>query len=985
MRALMKYFLFLFLFPLLSLLAFSQFIYYPYYGKNKVLYSKFNWQHYSTDHFNIYYYTHNTQDLKNIAELSESAYQRISNKLKYQLPKKIPIIYYITHTDFEQTNIYPGPVPEGALAFAESVLYRIVLNGDLPLDKLQDLVEHELTHIFEYFILYGTQAGPIYDVRQPPLWVMEGFAEYNTESWAPISLMILRDAVFNDRMPQLTSSGNLVTQYPSLRDPGYDFGHAIYEFIEHKHGETGIRQLWMSLKHTPLMGKKDPINRTFSYKPKEFNYEFKKYLRQRFKDFLTRENPENYSFPLGPEFPANPYFFVFSHALSPSGDIVAVLTYNARDYDIDLLLISTKDGSVINNLTKGYTLKYEQIKFEIDPSAGREIAWSSDGDRIAFFARQGRKHPLFIINALNGKIIKKIKIPIDQPSGPWFFPNKNELVFAGFQGGVRDIFSINLETEKITNLTQDDLYEKAPCVSPDGKMVAYTIRIDTYDKLFLSPAHNLKQKTQLTFGRGNTIAPQFSPDSKLLYFSGDMRGAFNLYSLHLESGKLVRYTDVRTGNFFPSPLPHDSKTIIFSSFNKGAFQLFKARFEGEEEKSVHFEEKSDDETYKKFEPIVTLDINEEKISPYKGLSELYITSRPPVDAIVSTDGSIYGGSALSFSDLMGDHTFYFMAYQVRSFRSYYLAYINQRRRFQYMVNAYQYTLFYYPQYAYWDPSLYSYLSYRDAIATRKISGINLSTYYPLSKYVRFQAGLFFQRYEEEFLDPFVRQSTHMPGRSYNMLWNGNWLVSSFSIVGETTRFKLYGPASGNTFNITFFQSIPLAASFFRNTNFQLDLRQYFYLGSDIILAFRFEGFASMGKNPYIFYWGGNNQVRSTYYLNIIGNMGWFGNIELRVPLVNSASTIIGNIGPVRGVFFFDITQSKLKGYPAGFPFWDEQLNKIVWADAIGSYGYGFEFFFLGIPIHLDFTRMLEFVEITRFLEAKSIGKFQLKFWVGYDF
>lgn len=982
MKAYIKFLFFLlfFTFSVSSILA--QFIYFPYYGKNKVLYSKFNWSHYETEHFDIYYYTETIEDLKNLAQMAESAYQRISDELKHQLPKKIPVIYYSTHTDFEQTNIYPGQIPEGALAFAESVLHRVVLNGDLPLDVLQDLVEHELTHIFEYSLIYGSQAGPIYDVRQPPLWVFEGYAEYNTQTWSPMSSMVLRDAVFNDRIPELTQSGALFSKYPWFRDPNYDIGHAIYDFIEAKHGKSGIRQLWHSLKYSTLMGRKDPLNKAFKYKTKEFNYEFKKYLRNRFHNFLTRENPENYSIPLGPEFPSNPYFFAFSHVPSPSGDIVAVLTLNSKDYDIDIILISTKDGSVIKNLTRGYTLKYEHIRYDIDPSYGKEISWSSDGDRIAFFARQGHKHSLYIINALSGKILKKIKMSVDQPSSPCFFPREEELLFTGFHKGVRDIFKINLSTEKILNLTKDDLFEKAPTISPDGNNVAYSIRIDTYDKLFLSPLNNLKKKTQIIFGRGNTIAPQFSSDSKEIYFSGDMRGAFNIYSLNLESGELKRYTDVRTGNFFPSPLPNDSKKIIFSSFNKGAFQIFKGELEGEVEKTINFREVGEDETFKRFEPIITLEINEEKLKPLKGMGKLYLTSRPPVDAIISTDGSLYGGSALSFSDLLGDHTFYFMAYQVRSFRSYFAAYLNQKRRFQYMVSGYQYTLFYYPPYAYYDPTLYNYLSYRDAIATRKITGVNFITYYPFSKYYRFQASLSFQRFEEVFLNPYVRSSAQQPGNYYGG-WNGNWLLASVYLTGETTRFKYYGPAAGNTFNISFGQSIPVSNGFFQNTNVNVDLRQYVNFGSDMLFAFRFEGFGSWGRNPYIFYFGGNNQVRSSYYLNIIANEGWYANAEFRFPLINAASTIIGQIGPVRGVLFFDISRSRFKPYPAKFYTYTEDDIRV--SEAIGSYGYGFEFFFLGIPIHLEFVKRLEFPKISRPFDYETYGKFQAKFWIGFDF
>lgn len=975
-----KRFLFLLFSVLWAQLSFAQFIYYPYYGKNKVLYEKFDWNHYQTTHFDIYYYVEDIQLLKNVAEMAESAYQRISQELKHQLSATVPLIYYRTSTDFEQTNLFQ--LPEGVLGVAEPILYRVVIQGDMTLDEIQDLIEHEITHIFEYDLLWGSPGAALYSVSQPPGWIMEGFAEYNTQIWSSWSSLIVRDAVLNDRIPELSASGHLFSRYPLPRSPDYDFGHAIYDFMESKYGKNGIREFWQSMKNSPLLGRRNPFKRAFNQKPREFNHELKKYLRQRFKGFLLRENPEDYSLPIGPEFPLNPYYFSFSHTISPSGDVVAALTANIKDGDLDIILISTKDGSVIKNITKGYTLQYEHIKYEIDPSKGSDISWSSDGDRIAFFARAGQKHSLFIIDALTGKTQRKIKIPFDQPASPCFFPNGEEILFTAFHNGIHDVFKLNLSTEKILNLTEDDLFEKALAISPDGKHAAYTIRIDTYDKLFLSPINNLKKKTQLTSGRGNTITPHFTPDGKELFFSSDMRDAFNIYSLNLETGELKRYTDVRTGNFLPIPLPNDPKTIVFSSFNKGAFQIFKGELEGEAEKKITFAEINADEKFKRFEPILSIEINKEKIKPYGGIGKLYLASRPPVDTIVSSDGSIYGGSAMSFSDLLADHTFYLTAYQVRSFRSYYVAYLNQKRRLQYMASAFQYTLFYYPEYAYYDPSFYQLLSYRDATAVRKITGINISSYYPFNRYFRLEAGLGFFRYEEEFYNPFVNEILFSRGSSYDQFWNGNLLSASFSLVGETTRFNYYGPSSGNTFRFSLSQSLPvLSSSFLQNTIVEADLRQYINIGSDFLFALRFEGFASRGKNPYVFYFGGNNQVRSANYYNIIANEGWFANLEFRFPLVNSASTLIGQIGPVRGTFFFDIARAKIKGFPAKIFIWE--LN--VWADAIGSYGYGFEFFFLGLPIHLEFVKMLEFPDISRPWDINVVGKFETKFWIGFDF
>ena len=964
--------------------SYAQFILYPYYGKNKVLYEKFDWNHYTTDHFDIYYYVGDLRILKNVAEMAESAYKKISANIKHELSATVPLIYYRTSTDFEQTNLFQ--VPEGVLGAAEPVLYRIIIQGDMALDEIQDLLEHELTHIFEYDLLWGQPGGALYSLAQPPGWILEGFAEYNTEVWSYWSSLIVRDAVLNDRVPELTDSGHLFSRYPYPRPPDYDFGHAIYEFIEHKFGKNGIREFWQSLKNYPRIGKRNPISRAFKQDPREFNHEFKKYLRQKHKDFLLRENPEDYSLPIGPEFPLNPYYFSLSHTLSPSGDIVATLTANLKDSDIDIVLVSTKDGSVIKNITKGHTLKYEHIKYEIDPSKGSDIAWSRDGDQIAFFARAGQKHSLFIISALTGKTLRTIKIPHDQPASPCFFPSGDELLFTAFHEGTRDVFKINLQNEKILNLTNDDLYEKAPMISPDGKSVAYTIRLDAYDKIFLSPLNNFQKKTQLTFGRGNTITPYFSADGKILFFSGDIREAFNIYSINLESGELIRYTDVRTGNFFPMPLPNDPQIVIFSSFNKGAFQIFKCEIEGEIEKKVSFKEKSSEEEFERFEPIVSLEIKKDKIKPYRGIGKLYLASRPPVDTIVSTDGSIYGGSALAFTDLLADHTFYVMAYQVRSFRSYYFAYLNQKRRLQYMASAYHYTQFYYTPYGYLDPYFYSRLTYSDAIATRKTTGITLSSFYPLNKYYRLEAGIGFLHYSENFYDPIFTESLFNRGGSYGFFLNGNILTFSLSLVGETTRFQYpYGPAGGNTFKISISQAAPFGGSFLQNTTASADLRQYLNIGADFIFAARLEAFASRGKHPYIFYFGGNNQVRSEHFYNIIGNEGWFFNLEFRHPLINQALTIIGQLGPIRGVFFFDVARSKLKGYPAKMYYYDENSNQIRSADAIGSYGWGFEFFFLGLPMHIEFVKRLEFTNLSSPLDFSGIGDCMTKFWIGFDF
>ncbi len=979
--------------PALALLAalagpgFGQMSYYPYYGKNKINYERFPWKSYATEHFTVYFYADDLRLLKYVVDTAESAYKTVSADLRHQLAEPVPLIFYTTFTDFEQSNIFP--VTEGVLGVSEPILFRIGIHGDMPVNEFQDTITHELTHIFEFDLLWGNQGGALTAVSSPPGWTFEGLSEYTTAHWSSWSTLILRDTVLNDRIPDFDESGDLLLRYPLPRDPAYDFGHAIYEFIVERFGPNAIRDFWQVLKQSnTLLARRDPLVRAFRRTAREFGQEFKKYLRARFKDYYGRENPEDYSVPLGPEFPINPYYFAFSHALSPSGELVATITYNARDNDMNIVLLSSKDGRILKTITKRYSSDYEYIKYEIDPSLGPSLAWSPDGDRLVFFARDGRRHNLFMISPLTGETLKKITITVDQPAGPCFLPDGRTLLFTAFDKGIHDLFALDLDTGAARNLTNDELFEKAPAVSPDGRFMAYSVRAGTEDRLMLSPLADLKTRTTLTSGPGNAVCPSFSRDGKTIFYAGDARGAYNIYSLSLETGEVRRHTDVRTGNFFPVPLPTGPNAILFSSFNKGSFQLFKGEAAGPVEATIAIPAAEHDKPVEKFQPVLTFDVQKDKIEAHTGLGKLFVTARPPVDAVISTDGSIYGGSAIGFSDVLGNHQFSVLAYQVREFRSFAFSYYNLGGRLQYALNAFQYGIYYYPDLYYYDPLLWSRATYNDAMAVRKITGATLSLFYPLDRYLRLEGGLGFYSYEEDFVDPYAMSTSGYQG-GFGFL-SGTMVTASASLTGETTRFKQYGPATGSTFRISVSQGLPLGDKLLRNTTLEADVRKYFYLGADFLLALRFQGGLCAGRDKFISYYGGNNQVRSAYYYSIIATAYWFANAEFRFPLIGVAQTIIGNFGPIRGVVFFDITRSKYGDYPAKFyRYVPEQSTALspyyATGDAFGSFGYGFEMFLFGFPVHFEWVKRLEWVSLDKPFSIDKIGSYGLKFWIGFDF
>ena len=83
------------------------------FGQNKVQYREFDWSFIQTPHFDIYFYG-NEQELANFtAQVSEEAYEQISLHLRWDLRKRVSIMVYNSHNEFQQTNIVRPYMSDG--------------------------------------------------------------------------------------------------------------------------------------------------------------------------------------------------------------------------------------------------------------------------------------------------------------------------------------------------------------------------------------------------------------------------------------------------------------------------------------------------------------------------------------------------------------------------------------------------------------------------------------------------------------------------------------------------------------------------------------------------------------------------------------------------------------------------------------------------------------------------------------------------------
>src|SRR5262245_4352161 len=419
-----------------------------YFGENKIAYDNFDWQTYKTTHFTIYFYTREQVTLNKVASYAESAYDDVSRQLNYQIPTSINLIFYASHSDFEQTNTLLNFIPEGVGAFALPSRNRMVLPVDVPDEKLQQLIQHELTHVFQFEILFGGNFLRAATTNAPQ-WFMEGMASYFGNDEDNKDRMVLRDAVLSDQVPEIAQKG--IEGFFAYR-----FGHAVFDFIASEWGKDAVRDFLFEFRNQ-VGGKLDKVlKRTFNISAEDFDIKFRRYLRQRYLKILTEKGEpidfgERFRIEDTPSAELSPRAY-------PSGDFVAaVSTYKEQ---ADVVVLSTRDRRLFKNLTKGRKTAYEYLVGQwltTGPAQGVDLAVSGDGNRVAVFARRERGRDLLLLDALSGDIVERIEMPdVDQQLNPAFSPDGNKIAFHGMRSGRADIYIYDTNDHSITNVTDDE-------------------------------------------------------------------------------------------------------------------------------------------------------------------------------------------------------------------------------------------------------------------------------------------------------------------------------------------------------------------------------------------------------------------------------------------------------------------------------------------------------------------------------------------------
>jgi Tol biopolymer transport system component len=774
--------------------------------------------------------------------------------------------------------------------------------------------------------------------------------------------------------------------------------------MQQKYGWEGLRDFIYEYRNTLGSSVDKALKRAFDVTPDEFNTRFRTWLRKQYLPALiAKGEPQEY----GDPFKVNQD--VQSHEIapvvSPSGDLLAAIT-TYKD-DIDVVLFNIPERKLLRNLTAGYTSRYEYPivqSFTTAAVMGRDIGWSPNGDQVAVFVRKERGRNLLIINPLTGGIVRSIEMPIEQQLSPTFSPDGRKVAFAGIRGNQSDIFFYDLDSGEITNVTSDAFYDGSPVFSPDGKWLIYSSIANVYAKIFKLNVANPKERYQLTTGDWNDIDAWYSPDAKRIFFSSDKQtgrniekaadileeaenaakresdtppadplnyAAYNIYSLNLENGELLQYTDVVGGCFTPIVFTgaNNRERVVFSSYYKGDWRLFSATTDNPIRKAEPTTLPSAPiaaEARGTFQTTSEFFIDEEKIEKKRGF-KLFVDD-VQVNAGVSSDQLVVSRSIIFMSDMLGDRRFIAALDSVSTFSNFDFLYFDMTHRTNWGFRVFDNRSFYVAPSQNGDPFEAS----ERRQAYRETGAIGLVSH-PFTRHHRIDSGAGFVSRDVIYPIP-VRIDGDL--FFFYERRRDNYPLISSTFTGDTTTYKYFGPISGRRYELTASYAPDIQrddndAGATLSADFNVDWREYYQLSARTLLAARFYAAWSEGNSPNFYYFGGLNTLRGYDFRTLIGNRAGFANFEFRFPLIDVLATPFLVLQQVRGAVFFDIGASNFEGQP--FKFTEDGRLK----DAKASLGWGLSFRFLGLELHWDFAK--------RFDLKDTEGGFRTSFWIGDTF
>lgn len=868
----------------------SQFFYF---GQNKVQYTEFDWHVLKTEHFDIYYYPEMLDLAERGAFLAEESYRVLEQKFSHNVTNRIPLIFYSSHLHFQQTNTTPGFVPEGVGGFFEFLKGRVVIPYDGSMWDFRHVIRHELTHVF----MHSKINRILLDHRMsqdhlPPLWFVEGLAEFWSTDWDDQAEMVIRDAVVSNYLVPLSDMDQIFGTFLMYKE-----GQNILQFISERYGEEKVLLL---MENFWKSGSFDEILKlTFDRSYRQFDEEWTYALKKKYYPLLASlDQPSAVSKPIVMDgFNSKPVYY-------RHGDRKEVYFIGNHTGYTSIFRVSLDSGSERRPVTVIEGEKTDEFEaFHIFQS---KLDISMNGI-LAFVTKSGENDALHLYDLAEEKIVATLHfkdlVVLGSPS--WSPDGKRLVLNAVDKSGTGDLYVWDTEKSVLTRLTNDVYDDRDPDWSPAGDKIVFSSDRTPYGdhgkyNLFV---YDLKTHdiTYLTYGNESYSSARWSPDGRALIFTCDRGGARNVWMLKIDSAgarprEIRKLTGFTTAAFDPT---WADSTLLFAAFENFRFQirsipdLYAAYDSSKTAVPMDIIVKD-----KSWEPRTIAGESEVKSLRYTGEYSLDIAqSQIATDPVFGTNG----GAFLALSDLLGNEQYYFLLYntaqssaELLSSFNIAISRISLLQRTNYAYGIYRFSG---RRYDLTDP---------DQFFFERVFGGYFTLSYPISKFKRIATDISLSNSQKDASDLAV---SGLEPSNIDLARHALFLSNSISFTHDNSLWGPSGPLDGNRFNVTLGYTTDIQYSNANYYSIIFDYRQYFRIAERSAYAMRFWLFYNDGKEARRFFMGGSWDLRGYDRFSLRGKKLWLTSHELRFPFLDQLAirfpfgglTLVG----IRGALFFD--------------------------------------------------------------------------------
>jgi hypothetical protein len=775
----------------------------------------------------------------------------------------------------------------------------------------------------------------------PPLWFVEGLAEYFSTKVDAQAEMVMRDAVINNYFVGLKDIWRIYGSFVMYKE-----GQSFLEFVEEKYGAEKIALLlenfWMYKSFNKV------IEHTLEKSIEELDREWTYYLKQKYYPLFSDRVPQEIGAAKITDFGFN-----FSPVYFENKDQKFICFVANRDgyssiykLEIDDKFKALDDPEILLEGERSDELE----SFHLFQSA---IDVSKDG-LLALVSKSGATDVIHFFSVPEKRITKTFQRDyLISITSPKYSSNGNLIVFQAVdQKGFGDIYTYNILSDSLIRLTNDYYDDRDPSFSASENEILFSSdrTAGENEKKYNIFSYDLESNLirYITYNNFNLYNPIISPDKKKLVMASDADGVRNIYKINITNNiyenKLEKVTQFITSAFDPA-FANDSM-LIYTGFEKISFHLY----------ATNINRLSD--------TTISYDINLAKASGIwraadfassSELQKLAYQQEYSLDfatGVVSTDPifGTRGGAILALSDVLGNDRFLFLIYNTATVQSDLLRSFNiaiQRVNLAKRVN-YGYGVFHF------SGNRYD-ITESDEFFFERSFGGSVFVSYPISKFQRIESTLTILNSDREIVEGITARKSVLMG-------------NSLAYIHDNSLWGPSGPLDGSRLLLLFGYTSDIK---FSNVNYYsviADYRSYVRLSYRSALAFRIGLFYNEGKEARRYFMGGSWDLRGWPRWSIRGEKMWISSLELRFPLIDEINIKfpfldLGFWG-IRGATYFDIGSA-----------WDNDYTTTY-----GSLGFGFRFNLFGVfVLRYDIGKKIE----------DNFNRFQpglfYQFFFGWDF